>query len=272
MYAPAHSRGLWKRQEGTGSPVVLLHGLGDDLTLWRHQFGALGARHRIVAMDLPGHGRTRLGPGDHSLADMAADVWSAIVELGLEKPVVIGLSMGGGIAQSLAIRHPNHIRGLVLVSTSSEFPDATRARFITRAARAEREGMTAVIDDTVPRWFTTEFTERHPDEVELTRRTVLATDPRSFAAASRANAARNLTADLRQIACPVLFVGGAKDPADPVRAVQIFRRELPLLRSEIIPDASHLVPVEAPAAFNAILLRFLDEIEPTATAAEGEST
>lgn len=205
---------------------------------------------------------------------MAADVWSAIVELelGLEKPVVIGLSMGGGVAQSLAIRHPNHIGGLVLVSTSSEFPDATRARFIGRAARAEREGMAAVVDDTVPRWFTTEFTSRHPEEVELTRRTVLATDPLAFAAASRANAARNLTADLRQIACPVLFIGGAEDPADPMRAVQIFRRELPQLRWEIIPDVSHLVPVEAPSAFNTILLRFLSEIACTPTADEGERT
>lgn len=261
LYAPAHSTRLWFRQDGSGRPVVLLHGLGDTHDLWRHQIPALAERYRVVAIDLRGHGRSALGETPFDLDAMADDVRRTIDALELDEPMVVGLSMGGGVAQTLAIRAPGLLSALALVSTSSEFPDATRQRFLSRGALAERHGMAAVVDATVPRWFTPDFAERHPDEVERTRRSVLAIDPAAFAAASRANADRNLTADLRSIQLPVLFVGGAADPADPARALAIYRRELPDLRWEIIPDTSHLVPVEAPDTFNDILLRFLGEVE-----------
>lgn len=262
LYAPGNPSRLWYRQDGSGLPVLLLHGLGDTHDLWRHQIPALASQYRVVTMDLRGHGRSDLGGTPFDLVTMAGDVRRTIGTLQLGEPVVVvGLSMGGGVAQALAIRNPRLVRALVLVSTSSEFPDTTRQRFLSRAALAEREGMAAVVDATVSRWFTRSFAERHPDEVERTRRSVLAIDPAAFAAASRANADRNLTAALRSIKCPVLFVGGATDPADPARALTIYRRELPDLQWEIIPDTAHLVPIEAPDTFTAILLRFLRDVE-----------
>ena len=260
MYAAALPTRLWHRDEGRGPAVVLLHGLGDSHELWRHQIPALAAHHRVVAVDLRGHGRSPLGRTDFGLEDMAEDVTLTLAELGIARPIVVGLSMGGGVAQCLAIRHPELVHALVLVSTSSDFPPATRERFVTRAALAEREGMAAVLDATVGRWFTTEYADRRPEEVQRTRDSVLATDPVAFAAASRANAVRHLTPSLRSIRCPVLFVGGARDPADPRRALAIYRQELADLRWELLPGASHLVPVEAAEAFTAILLRFLNDV------------
>lgn len=240
---------------------MLLHGLGDSSDLWRHQLTELGADHRAVALDLRGHGRSPRGDGEFSVADMAADVRVTLDALGIRELVLIGLSMGGGVAQAFTIRYPELVRALVLVSTSSEFPEATHRRFTERADRAEREGMAAVIEETVPRWFTAEFARQHPDEVERTRRGVLEIDPEAFAAASRANAVRRFTEDLPAIDCPVLFIGGTEDPADPRRAIEIYRRGLRDFRDELIPGASHLVPVEAPAAFNSIVLRFLEGVE-----------
>lgn len=261
LYAPAHPTRLWYRQQGSGPTVVLLHGLGGTHDLWRHQIPALATRYRVVAMDLRGHGRSPVGETPFDLEAMASDVRDTFGALEIGDPIVVGLSMGGGVAQTLAIRTPGLVRALALVSTSSEFPDATRQRFLSRAALAEREGMGSVVDATVSRWFTPDFVEHHPGEVERARRTVLGMDPAAFAAASHANADRNLTAELRSIDCPVLFVGGAADPADPARALGIYRRELRDLRWEVIPDASHLVPVEAPDTFTAILLRFLADVE-----------
>lgn len=263
MYAPAHVIRLWYRQEGSGTPIVLIHGLGDTHDLWRHQFELLASRHRVVAVDLRGHGRSPLGALDFDLALMSADVRGTIRDLGIDRAVFVGLSMGGGVAQTLAIAEPERMLGLVLVSTSSEFPEETRRRFIDRAARAEAEGMAAVVDATVPRWFTPRYARDRPEEVERTRRSVLAIDPSAFAAASRANARRDLTAELHRITCPVLFVGGSLDPADPQRALAIYRRELSDVRGEIISGVSHLVPVEAPESFNRILLGFLEAVERT---------
>ena len=250
---------------------MLLHGLGDSADLWRNQVAALSARHRVITVDLRGHGQSPSGGPDFGVSDMADDVRATLADLDVDQVALVGLSMGGGVAQDLTIRYPELVRSLVLVSTSSEFPEATHRRFIERAERAERGGMAGVIDETVPRWFTPGFTEAHPEEVERTRRGVLAIDPGAFAAASRANAVRRFTDDLPAIGCPVLFIGGAQDPADPRRAIGIYRQGLRDFRAELIPDASHLVPVEAPAAFNDIVLRFLAEVEPEPTSPGGVS-
>lgn len=248
---------------------MLLHGIGDSHHLWRHQMEPLSRRYEVIAVDLHGHGGSALPDSGVTLGDMAADVAGVLDELRLTSPVIVGLSMGGGVAQTIAVQNPSLPRALVLVSTSSEFPAATRRRMTERAARAEQGGMAAVVDETVPRWFTAEFTRRRPDEVERTRRTVLDTAPAGFAAVSRANAARNLTADLWRISGPVLFVGGEADPADPRRAAAIYEERLPDFEAEIVPEASHLVPVEAPDTFTAVLLRFLERVEPTAPTTEG---
>jgi 3-oxoadipate enol-lactonase len=260
LYAPAHSQRLWYRQVGNGPAVVLLHGLADSHDLWRHQLDALSTRYRVVAVDLRGHGRTGFDGRPFTLSDLAADVLATLSDLRIQRCVLVGLSMGGGVAQTLAIEHPGVVEALVLVSTSSDFPSATRRRFVDRAAVAERDGMAAVVDVTVPRWFTPAFAAAHPREVARTRRAVLAMDPRAFAAASRANAVRDLTNRLGTVRCPVLFVGGSDDPAEPERALATYRRVLRNLRAEIVPATSHLVPVEAPDRFNDILLRFLAEV------------
>ncbi|MGH2417841.1 MAG: alpha/beta fold hydrolase [Candidatus Limnocylindria bacterium] len=240
---------------------MLLHGLGDSADLWRHQVADLAAGHRTITLDLRGHGQSPRAGSEFTVMHMADDVHGTLEALAIGAVVLIGLSMGGGVAQAFTIRHPELVRALVLVSTSSEFPEATRRRFFERAARAERQGMAAVIEETVPRWFTPAFSEMHPDEVERTRRGVLEVDPAAFAAASRANAIRHFTDDLPSVRCPVLFIGGAEDPADPRRAIEIYRHGLRNFRAELIPGASHLVPVEASTAFNAIVLRFLAEVE-----------
>lgn len=248
---------------------MLLHGLGDSHELWRHQVGPLSERYDVITPDLRGHGRSDLGGTRFTLADLASDVVEIVTDLQLRRPVIVGLSMGGGVAQSIAVGDPSLPRALVLVSTSSELPEFTRQRMLSRAKRAERDGMTAVVDETVPRWFTSRFTVGSPDQVAWTRRVVLNTPPAAFAAASRANAARHLTPHLGRIRCPVLFVGGAADPAEPQRALQIYRERISDVEAEIVPDTSHLVPVEAPDTFTAVLLRFLERVEASAAASEG---
>jgi 3-oxoadipate enol-lactonase len=253
-------RRLWVAREGVpgGQPVVLLHGLSDDHGLWRYTVPALADRYATFAVDLPGHGRSDPPPDDATIAWFGDRIVALIDALGLDRPVLGGLSMGGGTAQYAALAMPGRLRGLVLVSTSPAFPEANRERFLDRAVVAERDGMAAVVDTTVPRWFVPAWMEAHPDEVAATRATVLATDPRSFAIASRANAVRDCTDRLGEIDCPVLFVGGLDDPADPMRSVPVYRERLRDVRIELFDHASHLVPVEAADRFVPVLRAFLD--------------
>jgi 3-oxoadipate enol-lactonase len=250
----------WAEIRGDGPAVVLLHGLADTHELWRNQVPALEPRHRTIAVDHYGHGRTPLPAEPLTTALMADGVAALIESLAIAPAIVMGLSMGGGVAQVLTLRRPDLVRALVLVSTGSEFPPATRERFVSRAAQAEREGMASIIDTTVPRWFTPEYTRLHPDEIAFTERTVLANDPVAFAAASRANAARDFADQVGQIACPVLFIGGAQDPADAARSLAIYRERIRDLEVVIFPETSHLVPVEAPDEFNRVVIDFLDRV------------
>lgn len=253
---------LWVAREGApgGTPVVLLHGLSDDHGLWRHTVPALADAYETFAVDLPGHGRSDPPPDDATIEWYADRVVSLLDALGLDgarRPVLVGLSMGGGIAQFTALAAPGRLRALVLVSTSPSFPESTTRRFLDRAIVAERDGMAAVVDATVPRWFVPAWMEAHPDEVAATRATVLAMDPRSFAIASRANAVRDCVDRLGEIDCPVLFTGGLADPADPMRSVPIYRERLRDVRIELFEHASHLVPVEAADRFVPVLRGFL---------------
>ena len=262
--APATLPLPWAEIRGDGPAVVLLHGLADTHELWRNQVPALESRYRTIAVDHYGHGRTPLPPEPLSTAVMADGVAALIESLGVGPAIVMGLSMGGGVAQVLTLRRPDLVRALVLVSTGSEFPPAPRERFLTRADQAEREGMASIIDTTVPRWFAPAYARLHPDEIAFTERTVLANDPVAFAAASRANAARDFADRVGEIDCPVLFIGGAQDPADAARSLAIYRERLRDLQVVIFPETSHLVPVEAPDEFNRIVLAFLDGVQSRA--------
>jgi pimeloyl-ACP methyl ester carboxylesterase len=169
--------------------------------------------------------------------------------------------MGGGIVQTFALTYPQRLRALGLVSTSSEHTPPTRERFLWRAEEAERSGSVAeLVDSMVERWFTPEFMRQHPEEVERTRATVAANDPRGFAGACRANAERNWTDQLPRITCPVLYVGGEEDPAEVRENARRYGDLLPDAEVHVLPGVSHLLPVEAPDRFNAILVAFLERV------------
>jgi 3-oxoadipate enol-lactonase len=247
---------------GDGPLVLLLHGLSDTHGLWKHVAPALAtAGYSVVAIDHYAHGRSPMPESPLTTEVMADGVAQLIEQLG-GPAVVIGLSMGGGVAQVLTLRRPALVRALGLVSTSSEFKPENRERFRRRGEKAIREGMAAIIEETVPRWFTPEWPAAHPDEYAEIVATVLANPPDRFAAASRANAERGWTDRLGEIRCPVLFVGGEQDPMGIERVAKVYRDHIPGVRTVIVPAVSHLIPIQKPDALNAILLQWLVEVAP----------
>jgi pimeloyl-ACP methyl ester carboxylesterase len=238
-----------------------MHGLADTHELWRYVAPALAERYTVAAIDHYAHGRSPLPEGALTTEKMAGGVAALIERLGGGAPaVVVGLSMGGGVAQVLALTRPDLVRAVILVSTSSYFSPEAQARHLGRADLAVREGMSSIVDELVPRWFTPAFSAAHPDEVEFSRRTVLANPPERFAAAARANADRTLSERLGEIGCPVIYIGGEDDPSDARARAAVYREHLPGIRVNLLPETSHLVPVERPGELNRLMLDFLDEV------------
>jgi 3-oxoadipate enol-lactonase len=253
---------IWYEAVGDGPAVVLVHGLADDHRLWRYQVPSLAERYRVITLDVRGHGRSSKRPLPASTAMLADDVVAVADALGVAHFAAVGLSMGGGIVQALALNHPERLWGLGLVSTSSWFPETTRQRFHDRAAAAERDGLASIVDAMVERWFTPLFVREHADEVDHVRETVVANDPVAFGAASRVNAERDWSDRLPEIRCPTIFIGGADDPADATRNAAVFRGRIPTIETHLVEGASHDVPIERPDEVTSLLEAWLERTAP----------
>ena len=147
--------------EGEGTPVVLVHGLGNDLHLWDGICGALVQHHRVIRYDVRGFGASDKPPGPYTMPQFAADLGGILDGLGIESAHVMGLSMGGVIAQRFALDFPGRARSLVLVSTSSEVGERARAAWLRLADIIEARGFDARSGD-ASRAFSTAFAARFP--------------------------------------------------------------------------------------------------------------
>jgi pimeloyl-ACP methyl ester carboxylesterase len=251
---------LYYESHGEGYPVVLVHGLGLSTDMWQHQVPALAARYRVITFDNRGHGRSDKPPGPYGLAMFVEDTRRLLDFLELKSVVLIGLSMGGGIVQAFTLKHPERVRSLVLISTSSERSPQRGTSFFRNAEIAEREGMGALAAPVVPFWFAPASLEQRTGEVDRIRQTFLANDARAWAASARANGNReSLTPRLGEIACPVLYIGGALDGPAP-RQSEIYAAHLPNVEVHLLPGVAHLLCLEVPDQVNTLLLGFLQRI------------
>lgn len=244
-----------------GAPVVFLHAVGLDLTWWDAQFAAFAPQRDLVAFDLPGHSRSTPLDLPLSLERLAATLGTLLDHLGTPAHLV-GLSVGGMIAQTLATRRPETVRSLTLVGTLCTFPDPVRAALRDRAHMAREQGMSAIAPLTQERWFPAAFRTRRPDILDRAAKSLLAHDPAVHGAMWDAIAALDLSAALPSLRCPALVVNGAEDPNAPPAAGQQIASLIPAAEFHALEGVGHLPPVELPDAFNALLRQFLDRIDP----------
>lgn len=266
MFADLNGVSHFYEETGDGERLIFIHGLGSSHEFWKKQVPALSQTHRVTTYDGRGSGKTEKPIGAYTIEDLAEDLRALLDHLGEERAIIVGLSMGGGVAQTFALAYPERVTALGLISTSSEFPEKTRARFLAQAERVEREGMAPLVDSMIPRWFAPAFIEANPEQIASSRGLTLANDPRAFAARCRANAARDWAHRLPEITCPVLYVGGALDPADARHNASVFSASIPQLEMHIMDGVSHCLPLEAPDEFNSILQRFLSDLRTDSVA------
>ena len=243
-------------------PVVFLHGVGLDLTWWGAQFEAFGHERQVVAFDLPGHGLSDDLGRAPTFDDMASTLEGVIEALGGRPAHVVGLSVGGMIAQSFALRRPDLIHSLCLVATWCTFPGEVRTALRDRARVARDEGMTRIAELSNQRWFTAEFRARRPDVLTRTTRSLLQQSPEFHAGMWEMISGLELAARLPAISHPTLVVAGELDVNAPVHAAERIVEAIPGARLVTMPGLGHFPPFEAADDFNGILGAFLDSIEP----------
>jgi len=247
---------------GSGEPAVLLiHGHPFNRTMWDPQSEFLMPKHRVVAPDLRGYGKSAppIGERETRLETFAADSLALMDALGIRRFVLGGLSMGGQIALEIFRQAPDRIQALLLADTFAGLDTTERKslRFII-ADRLEREGMEAYARQELTKMITPANAERFPDVAEHVMKMMLTTPPEGAAAALRGRAQRvDYIPTLKQIHVPTLIVVGREDVYTPLVLAEQLHDSITGSRLAVIEEAGHMPNLERPEAFNRVFAVWL---------------
>ncbi|MGW1894489.1 alpha/beta fold hydrolase [Streptomyces sp. NPDC002004] len=247
--------------DGAGTPLVLVHGHPFDRTMWAPQVAAFASTHRVITPDLRGYGGSPVTPGVVPLSVFAEDIAELLDELGVERFVLGGLSMGGQIVMECYRLFGERIRGLVLADTfaAAETEEGKKQRNET-ADRLLREGMRGYADEVLHRMVAP---DADPDVAAHVHRMMTGTAPEGAAAALRGRAERpDYRELLTRVTVPALVVVGADDSYTPVSDAEALHAALPCSTLHVVAGAAHMPNLERPQAFNQALAAFLHTLEP----------
>ena len=220
--------------------VVLVGSLGLSAEVWERQAPVLAGREAVF-VEHPGHGGAPVTEL-HDVGDLAAGVLEAVDG----SFTFVGLSLGGAVGMRLALDAPERLDRIVLVCTSRRFGEPTQ--WVQRAATVRRDGLEAIVDAVLERWFTPSF-----PELDVYRERFLATDREGYARCCEALATWDVGDALGAVRTPTLVVAGEHDPSAPPAEAEQIAAAIPGARLEVIAGAKHLTPVECAQDFNRLL-------------------
>jgi 3-oxoadipate enol-lactonase len=235
-------------------PLLLSNSLGTTFRMWDAQMPALSGAFRVIRYDSRGHGQSDAPAGDYTIARLAADALAVLDSLQIETTAFVGLSKGGMVGQWLGAHAPHRLTRLVLANTAAWMgpAQAWQARIDT----VMRDGMGAITEAVLERWFTPGFRDQAPEAVAPVRDMLLATAPQGYAGCCAAIRDMDQRESLAAIGVPTLSIGGLQDPATPPAKAEEIAARVPDARLVML-DAAHLSNIEQPQAFTAALLDFL---------------
>jgi 3-oxoadipate enol-lactonase len=236
----------------TGPLLVMGSSLGTTRAMWRKQVAPLSRHLRVLRYDHRGHGESAVPAGSYTLDDLGADLLELLDAVAPgERVHYAGLSLGGMVGMWLAIHAPERLGRLALVCTSAHMPPPEN--WTTRAETVLNEGMEAIADVGVGRWFTPAFAAESPEVVAEARAMLTATSPVGYAGCCAAIAVMDQRVELSQIGAPTLVVSALDDPSAPPDHGQVIARAIPGSRFEVIPGA-HISAFESADIVTGLLL------------------
>ena len=245
--------------EGEGAWLTMSHSLACNLHMWDEEAKRLAKRYKVLRYDTRGHGASSAPAGAYTLDLLADDLHGLLGALGVKSTHFVGLSMGGMIGQTFALKYPGMFTSLALCDTTSRYPAEASGLWAERIKTVETQGMEPLVAPTLERWFTAPFRKARPEVVQKVAAMIRATSTPGYVGCSYAIPKINLTARLKEIRCPALVIVGKDDPGTPVAMAEEIHHALPGSKLVIIPSAAHLSNLEQPDAFNHALGEFLDK-------------
>ncbi|MGE5465573.1 MAG: alpha/beta fold hydrolase [Methanocella sp.] len=247
------------RIEGEGPWVTMSHSLACNMSMWDEQAALLVRNgYRVLRFDTRGHGRSPAPPGDYTLEQLADDVHELFAKTGITRTHWVGLSMGGMIGETYALKYPGVFQSMVLADTTSRRPPGADTMWGERIRVAREQGMEALVETTLARWFTAPYRKARPDVMKRVGDDIRNTPVAGFAGCCHAIAKVDLLERLPEIECPVLIMVGEHDHGTPPEMARQIHENLPGSSLLVIASAAHLSNIEQPEIFNRALIEFLD--------------
>jgi (E)-2-((N-methylformamido)methylene)succinate hydrolase len=244
---------------GARPPVMLIHGVGADGTSWEQIAAALSPDFRVMRLDLRGHGRSGHIAGALTLDDFVRDVVDVLDACGVLAAHIVGFSLGGMIAQGIALQHAERVLRLVLLSAVAGRTTEERQRVQARLAILREQGIAAITGAAQERWFTPAFIARNPDLVERRMRQLQKNHAPSYAAAYTVFSTSDLGDRLHAIRAPTLIATGEHDVGSNARMASFMQEQIVGSRLEILSGLRHSILVEAPDLVTRLVGDFLRE-------------
>jgi len=262
MKASINGISISYRDQGQGIPVILIHAFPMNQAMWVGQVPALTRICRTITLDLRGFGESDVPPGPYWMSLMASDVRGLMAHLGIDRAVLLGLSMGGYVAMSFYRNFPDAVRGLVLADTRAAADNLQgRERRRASAEKAELYGTESIVDEMVQLLLSQNAIDTRHDVVNRVRAIALENQAQGLAAAQRGMADRSDSTEMLAGAdCPALVIVGADDRLSPPEEARGWQERMPNSRLAIIPGAGHLSNIEQPDLFNQVVANFISTL------------
>jgi 3-oxoadipate enol-lactonase len=244
--------------QGPGAPVVVFsNSLGATLSMWDSQRAALEATHRVIGYDTRGHGGSDTPPGPYSFDGLVADALAVMDHFGVAKAKYVGLSLGGMTALGLGLTAPERFDALVCVAARADAPPMFLQSWDDRIAAIEAKGLSAIWPGTLERWLNAATRAAHPAVVAALEADFLRTTSAGYIACAHALKGLAYLPKLGQMTVPMHYIAGSADMGAPASAMEAMAAATPGSTYTCIPDAAHIVNIDAPKAFDAALMGIL---------------
>jgi 3-oxoadipate enol-lactonase len=240
-----------------GAPwLILSNSLATNLSMWDGQAGALGGSFRILRYDQRGHGRTEAPTGRYTFELLMADAIALMDALSIQRAHFGGLSMGGATALGLAQRHPDRFDRIIICDSPCASTPVTAQQWEERIVMATENGMTAMVEPTITRWFPPETVAASPPHLDQIRQMIRSTPLNGFVGCAAALANHDFRSNVGSVRHPVLFIVGEKDGTTPA-AMRQMHETLAGSKFVELPGAGHISNLDQPERFNRAVREFL---------------
>lgn len=246
--------------EGSGEPLILIHGIGAARDAWRFMTASLSQHFTVITYDLRGHGKSPLPEGEFGLDDLVADLEKLRQTLGYDKVHLAGHSLGGMIGPRYARAFPNRVLSLGLYSTAAGRTEDDSAKVWGVVRAMEEQGIENILGTLTNRWFTDAFIAANPDVVERRLQQVLSTNADVFLNVFRIYAGTEMLPWLPQVNHPAIIITGENDGGCNPRLNKLIDAAMPNSQLIVLPELKHSILVEAGEQVAKLQIEFVDNL------------